>query len=319
MSKLKLGLYWAASCGGCEIAVLEIHEKLLDLLDVAEIVFWPCIMDFKYSDVANMADGAIDVCLFNGAIRTEENREIAELLRRKSKTMVAFGACATAGGIPGLANFTSREEMFERIYVTAESTENSERVMPERKTDLGDGKIIELPEVYSHVRALHHVVDVDYFMPGCPPVHKQTWAVIQAIASGNLPPPGSIVGAGDKSVCDECSFEKKELGVKRFARPHEIVPDGVNCLAEQGILCMGPNTRSGCEARCLNANMPCRGCYGPAGESQDPGAEMIGAVGSIIDSDDPGQIERCVDTIADPAGTFYRFGFPASLLGRTKR
>lgn len=316
MGRLKIGLYWAASCGGCEIAVLEIHEKLLDLLEVADIVFWPCVMDFKYKDVEAMSDRAMDVCFCNGAIRTEENRRIAELLRRKSKVMVAYGSCSMMGGIPGLANLFGRDEIFDRAYKTTESTSNPEGTIPAVKTDLGAGKTLTLPEVHPDLRTLAQVVDVDYFMPGCPPTEKQTWSVIQAIAAGGLPLPGSIVGAGDKSVCDECPFEKRGTKIKEFKRPHEVVPDGITCLLEQGIVCMGPVTRSGCEARCLTANMPCRGCYGPAGTVTDPGAKMISVIGSLVDLKDEREILEWVDRIPDPTGTFYRFSLPASVLGR---
>jgi F420-non-reducing hydrogenase small subunit len=92
--KLKLGLYWAASCGGCEIAVVELREKILLLDEAAEILFWPVAMDFKVKNVEAMPDGHMDVCLFNGAIRTSENEDMAHLLRRKSKVLVAFGSCA---------------------------------------------------------------------------------------------------------------------------------------------------------------------------------------------------------------------------------
>jgi threonine dehydrogenase-like Zn-dependent dehydrogenase len=102
-TKPKLALYWAASCGGCEIAVLEIEEKILDVDAAFDIVFWPVAVDFKVKDVEAMEDGAIDVCLFNGAIRTAENEHMAALLRRKSKVLVAFGACACEGAIPALA------------------------------------------------------------------------------------------------------------------------------------------------------------------------------------------------------------------------
>ena len=64
MAKLKIALYWAASCGGCEIATLAIHEKGLKLAEVADIVFWPVGLDFKYADVEKMADKSVDVCLF---------------------------------------------------------------------------------------------------------------------------------------------------------------------------------------------------------------------------------------------------------------
>ena len=79
MAKPKLALYWAASCGGCEITVVDIEAKILDVAEFFDIVFWPCIMDFKYKDVEAMADGEITLCLFNGAIRTSENEYMAKL------------------------------------------------------------------------------------------------------------------------------------------------------------------------------------------------------------------------------------------------
>ena len=94
MSKLKLALYWAASCGGCEIGQLQIGEKLLKLVEVADIVFWPVAIDVKYKDVEAMADKSIDVCLFNGGIRNSEQEHLAKMLRNKSKVLIAYGACA---------------------------------------------------------------------------------------------------------------------------------------------------------------------------------------------------------------------------------
>lgn len=116
MSKLKIAVYWTAACGGCDIALLELHEKILDLLAAADIVFWPVLVDTKYADVAQMPDASIDLCLINGAIRSEENQRIATMLRRKSKAVVAFGSCAMMGGVPGLGNLVSREDIFERAY-----------------------------------------------------------------------------------------------------------------------------------------------------------------------------------------------------------
>ena len=92
--KGKLALYWAASCGGCEIAVLALNEKILDVAAAFDIVLWPVAIDAKVRDVENMADGSINVCLFNGGIRTSEQEYMAQLLRRKSKVLVAFGSCA---------------------------------------------------------------------------------------------------------------------------------------------------------------------------------------------------------------------------------
>src|SRR5690606_30520985 len=102
MSKPTFAMYWAASCGGCEISVLNIGDRLLAVDEAFDVVFWPVAADFKYDDVRGYPDGYIDVCLFNGSIRNSENEEIAHLLRRKSKVLVAFGSCAMAGGIPAL-------------------------------------------------------------------------------------------------------------------------------------------------------------------------------------------------------------------------
>jgi len=139
MAKPKLALYWAAACGGCDVAVLDTNEKILDIANLADIVFWPIAVDFKYHHVKAMEDKSIDLCLFNGAIRSTEQEEIARLLRDKSKVMVAFGACACFGGIPALANFTNREEIFQRVYHEAPSNNNEDGTIPLLQTSVAEG------------------------------------------------------------------------------------------------------------------------------------------------------------------------------------
>lgn len=317
MSKLNLGLYWAASCGGCEIAVVELREKILDLDATANIVFWPVAVDVKYKDVEAMPDGFMDACLFNGAIRTSENEEMAHLLRRKAKVLVAFGSCAHEGCIPGLANLFTREEILNRVYREVPSVDNPEGILPQRKTQVPEGEL-EIPEFYRTVRTLGQTVDVDYYVPGCPPQAHQIWAVIEAILAGTLPPRGSVVGAYDKTVCDECKLVREERKIKHFYRPHEIIPEPGRCLLDQGIICAGPATRSGCGALCTSVGLPCRGCYGPPPNVVDQGAALLSAVASVVDADTEEEAARIVNEIVDPVGTFYRFGLPASLLHRRK-
>jgi F420-non-reducing hydrogenase small subunit len=157
MGKPKIALYWSAACGGCDVAVLDINEKILDVAELADIVFWPIALDFKYHHVEAMADGSIDLCLFNGAIRSSEQEKIAKLLRGKSKVMVAFGSCACFGGIPALANLTSREEIMRRVYVEVPSVAGGDGVMPQLVTKVSEGEL-ELPELYESVAALGQIV-----------------------------------------------------------------------------------------------------------------------------------------------------------------
>ncbi len=317
MAKLNLGLYWAASCGGCEIAVVELREKILDLDAAANIVFWPVAVDAKYKDVKAMPDGFMDVCLFNGAIRNSENEEMAHLLRRKAKVLVAFGSCAYEGCIPGLANLFDKQSILNRAYLEVPSVDNPEGIIPQPVTRLPEGEV-EIPEFYNTVRTLGQTVDVDYYLPGCPPEAHQIWAVIEAILAGALPPKGSVVGAYQKSVCDECKLVREEKKIKKFYRPHEIIPEAGRCLLEQGIVCAGPATRSGCGALCPTVNMPCRGCYGPPPNVIDQGAALLSAVASVVDADTEEEARRIVEEIADPVGTFYRYSLADSLLRRKK-
>ncbi len=316
MSKPKIALYWAASCGGCEIAVLDIGEKLLTVAENAEIVFWPVAMDIKYKDVNAMPDGSIDICLFNGAIRTSENEHMAKVLRKKSKVMVAYGSCACEGCIPGLANQSYRDEIFAYAYEKVPTVDNPEGTKPQTVTEVQEGQLV-LPAFYDTVKTLGQVVEVDYFVPGCPPVEEQTWAVLEKALGADLPPPGSVVGAGTTALCEECPRERKEKKVKRFYRPHEIVVDPDQCLLDQGIICCGVVTRAGCGAQCPSVNMPCRGCYGPPEGIIDQGAKLVAVLGSIIDSTDPDEIAKACETVLDPLGTGYRFGLASSILRRS--
>lgn len=318
MGKLKLGLYWAASCGGCEIAVLEIGEKVLDLIAVADIVFWPVAVDFKFSDVEKMEDKSIDVCLFNGAIRNQEDEHVAELLRAKSKVMIAFGSCAVDGCIPGLGNATTVKDIFTRAYHETPSTTNPEKVEPQPKFSVPEGEL-QLPELRENVSTLDEVVDVDYYIPGCPPVGEQVWNAIQAIVSGKLPPKGSVVGASDRALCHECERKRTGDKFKAVYRHYEIVPDREQCLLEQGIICMGPATRGGCGALCPKANMPCWGCYGPSPNIEDQGAKMLSALASNLDSTDEEEIKKVMEKVIDPLGKFYKFTLTKSILGRVRK
>ncbi|MGD0978736.1 MAG: oxidoreductase [Candidatus Bathyarchaeia archaeon] len=318
--KLKLGFYWAASCGGCEIAVLDINEKILDVVKIADIVFWPVAIDVKYKDVEAMPDKYIDICFFNGSIRSGEQEHMAKLLRQKSKTLVAFGSCAQEGCIPGLANLHDRKEIFDKVYLESKSIANPKRIVPKTTTEAKEGTL-KLPVFYNTVKTLDQTVDVDYYLPGCPPPVKLIATAVDAIANNQLPPKGSVL-APLKSVCDECPRKKDNKKISKIYRVHEKIPEPEKCLLEQGIICMGPATRSGCGAQCLTVDMPCTGCGGPCPNSPEQGAAMMSALASILGLEGETEhysqedVDNLMDQIKDPLGTFYMYSLPSSILRR---
>jgi len=316
MAKLQIALYWGAACGGCDVAVLDTNEFILTVGELCDIHLWPIAADGKFKDVEALEDGFLDLALFNGAVRNSENEEIAKLLRKKSKVLVALGSCSHLGGIPGLANQFSKVEIYDRAYLNNPSIEPGNQTVPEPKAGV-NGKELTIPKFYERVYALDQVVDVDYYLPGCPPAPEQIRAVLEVVAGGNLPPKGSVVGASDKAVCDDCKRKKTEVKIKKINRPWEIIQDPDVCLLEQGILCAGSATRSGCGVRCPDSGMPCRGCYGPLPNVVDQGAKFLSAVASIIDSNDPKEVEEILATIPDFTGYSYRFALPASILERS--
>ena len=300
--KPKLALYWAASCRGCGIAVLAI--------------------DAKVRDIERLPDKDITVCLFNGGIRNSEQEYMAHLLRRKSKILVAFGSCAHEGCIPGLANQYSRDEIFQYVYKDAPSVDNPQGVLPQPETAMPEGTL-RIPYFYDTLKTLDQTVDVDYYVPGCPPEAENIWGVIEAVVAGlggaPLPPAGTVLGK-ETTVCDECLRTRDEKKIKEFKRVWQILPYETSFLLEQGLVCAGLATRAGCGALCPKVNSPCIGCHGPNEGVEDFGARMMGALASVIDSNDPQEIARIIEQgIPDPIGTFYRFSLAHSMLRRARR
>ncbi|MCG2778265.1 MAG: F420-nonreducing hydrogenase [Desulfobacterales bacterium] len=324
MTKPKVAFYWCASCGGCEEAVINLDEDLLKVMDAVDIILWPAFFDFKSKDIEALEDGDIAVSFINGAVRMGEQEEMAKLLRQKSQIIVAFGSCAHMGGIPGLGNLYTRDTIFQRVYTEVQTVENPEGITPQERTAVDIGELT-LPEFYDTVKTLDQVIPVDYYLPGCPPPPDLIMNAVNAILEGELPEKGAVL-APDKPLCDTCprAEERREgVSIQEIKRPHEIKLSPWKCFLEQGIICLGSVTRSGCGERCIKANMPCMGCMGPAKGTVDQGAKALSIIASILGlEEEEGMTERDVnkllDGIVDPAGTFYRFSLPGSLLARRR-
>jgi F420-non-reducing hydrogenase small subunit len=324
LAKPKVAFYWCASCGGCEETVVDLDENILKVTAAVDIVLWPVALDFKKKDIEAMKDKEIAVSFINGAIRMDEHEEWVKLLRKKSGLVVAFGACACYGGIPGLANFWNKQTIFDRQFKEAQSVDNPKGVTPQMKCKV-DGNDLHLPEFFDTVKTLNQTIDVDYYLPGCPPPANLVLDAVMAILEGKLPKKGSFL-APDKALCDTCprrDSKPEKLSIKEMKRPWQIKVDPTKCFLPQGIFCVGPATRSGCGETCIKANQPCRGCMGPMSGVAEQGAKSLSMIASILGIDgeenmSDADVAKLIDGIADPAGTVYRFTLPSSLLGRKR-
>jgi len=317
--KPKVAICWLGGCGGCDEAVVDINEVILDVAGAVDIVIWPVALDFKYHHIEAIGDGEIALSILNGNIRNSEQEYVAKLLRQKSRLVLAFGACACFGGTPGLANFTTKEDIFDWVYRDAPTVVNPKGDYPQQETQV-NGEELTLPEFYDQVYALNEIIDVDYYLPGCPPPPNLVVNAVNAVLEGSLPPKGSTL-APHKALCDTCPLNETKpdrLAIKQVKRIHEVEADPTSCFLAQGIICLGPATRAGCGEACININVPCRGCFGPVEGVLDSGAKFVSALASMLDVEDEEEMKKTIDQIHDLAGYLYRFSLPVSTLKKKR-
>lgn len=334
--KINLAIYWAAACGGCDVSLLDTNERVLTIGQFANIVMWPIASDGKEKDIAAMNDGDITVSIISGAVRNTENEHMVKLLRQKSKIVVCYGTCAMFGGSPALANLVNggSQEILDYVYTKTPSSASFQAdyhkdapVIPQSEYQAPEGTLT-LPVLYDTVKTLDQVIDVDYYIPGCPPLQESIShllkAVIDFVYNGvALPPKGTEIGVTEKCLCDECPREKAYARITKIYEPYQVDVDPNKCLMDQGILCLGPATVGGCNAKCTRAGQPCRGCYGPTHFVEDHGSSAFSAIASlfpVLDEDptcDEEKIIEVMSTIKDPLGYFYAFTLGKSLINRS--
>lgn len=287
---------WLSTCGGCEVTILDIGEALLDLLPKLEFVHMPVLMDHKYygqtGEKTALEIPEADVGIISGGIRTEENKEIAEEMRKKCKTIIAIGSCANFGGVPALANMYTIDQIFDMVYRETKST------------DPADNPTVDIPPLRDRIYGVSEVIKVDVSLPGCPTTPEIVAEALTCLLEGKS------FALPERSVCDDCPVKREKKAVTNLKRPLEKVDftagqkfEEIRCYMEQGFLCQGPATKTGCGGaekipRCIKAYMTCRGCFGPIRTGANPMVDMMGALSSI--GLDPKQIE-------DRMATFNRF------------
>lgn len=280
---VKVAEEWLNSCSGCEIAILNLGETLLDILPHLEFVHIPVLMDHKYfgqtgeGDTHHIDIPKATVGIISGGIRNQEHLEIAQAMRQACDVIIALGTCATHGGIPALINQWQNEELFERYYRTSESTDA--QATPHDPV---------LPACLDRSYALDEKIKVDIYLPGCPPHPDWIGEAILALLEGRAPQ------LPTKSVCDTCPTIKTGKGnlrhLNRFTHNAHYDPSKpvseMHCLLEQGLPCMGPVTRGGCAGkngeapRCILARVPCQGCFGPVQQDGNQLLDYLNALAS---------------------------------------
>ncbi|RDE15398.1 MAG: F420-nonreducing hydrogenase [Candidatus Thorarchaeota archaeon] len=292
----RIAMAQLTSCWGCDQSLLDLHLGLLEVLPELEIVFWPAVVDFKIKDLESMPDESIHIGLVEGSCRTEDDVRLLNLMRAKSKILVAWGVCSCYGGIQGLANQWELDELVDRKFMKAD-TVTDPRIPSEN-----------VPAFVPQVRPNVDVVKFNILLPGCPPTSKNIVEALAAILTGkpfDLP---------EKSVCDQCPKVKQDKHITKFHRSHEGRIDPSKCLLDQGYLCLGFATIGFCGAICPTVNSPCKGCFGPVLRVKDHGAKIVSALGAIAEMEP----EQLKDSFPDPIGSFYFTDYAASYLSRMR-
>jgi NAD-reducing hydrogenase small subunit len=170
--KIRLATAWLGGCSGCHMSLLDLDERLIDLLlQQVELVYSP-IADIKEFPKD------VDVTLVEGAVANVDHLELAHQIRAHSKLVVSFGDCAVTGNVTSLRNRLGVEDLLNQVYQGGPG-----------RVPRGNEADHVLPALLQKVLPLHQVIHVDAFISGCPPDPDRIWAAIWALVQGEMPAP----------------------------------------------------------------------------------------------------------------------------------
>ena len=169
MTKVKVAMDWLAACAGCEMSVLDMDERIVQLLEKIELTSTP-ITDLKHPPKEGVTVG-----ILSGTVNNTTNLEVVKEMRERSKILIAMGDCAVFGGIMTMRNFFNMEEALKRAYIETESTV--------------EGFIPNSEELCKPIKArpVNDVVKVDIHLPGCPPSADAIYYVLSELLEGRIP------------------------------------------------------------------------------------------------------------------------------------
>jgi NAD-reducing hydrogenase small subunit len=178
MARPRLATVWLDGCSGCHMSFLDLDEALIELLEVADLVYSPLVDTKEFPE-------AVDVTLVEGAVSSEDDLRKIRLVRDRTSLLVALGDCAVTTNVPGMRNPIGTAAVLERAYVENVTDEpGAPRGAPRR----------DVPALLSEVLAVHEVVDVDVFVPGCPPSAQLIGEVLTSLLAGDPPEPVERAG-----------------------------------------------------------------------------------------------------------------------------
>ncbi len=287
--KAKISTEWLSGCSGCHIALVDLHEKLLNLVDSIEFVRIPVLMDERDYPKA-------DIGLVEGAVRSDHDREAVLKMRESVDKLVAFGTCASYGGVSGLGWLYKDDAILSKVYGGLPTTTETERPQG-------------APVLEHSVIPIDEVVDVDVYLPGCPP---HPYYIAQAIKV-LLGEEGAVMPAG--TVCSQCNRKMVKREGVVFKKGAVTAPEKDICFLSQGVICLGSVTLERCRAQCTNKGVTCAGCTGPSvAVVTEPYLDIRNMVAkrmSLLTDIDENEI---LEYMAKEAKTFYSYALSSPVV-----
>jgi NAD-reducing hydrogenase small subunit len=167
VTKPRIATVWLDGCSGCHMSLIDLDERLLDIFERADLVYSP-LVDFKdYPE-------NVDVCLVEGAVSSEDDLHKIKMVRERTKTLISFGDCAVTSNVPGMRNPIGVKPLLDRAYL------ENVTLNPQLPSEI-------VPRLLPTATAVHRVVKVDVFLPGCPPSADLIYTMLDDLLSGRVP------------------------------------------------------------------------------------------------------------------------------------
>ena len=292
MSEVTLNTEWLSDCSGCHIAIVDLHEKILNVLQAVKIQRCPVLTDIK--DYPHATVG-----LVSGAIRNEHDLKAAIEMRKACDIVIAWGSCAVFGGPAGAGNIHTPVEICKAVYL-----EN-------KTTTPGAPPSSQVSPLESVVSPLDTVIEVDLYLPGCPPHPAFVFEALSALVEGRQPE------VNRRSVCAKCKRQMEKTEVSAIKANSEGFPTAEQCFLSQGYTCMGSVTIDRCLAPCPENGVPCTGCAGATMQIlTEPNRDIRTEIADRMSQLTKIKREEIVAALERTAKSHYSYTMASAMIGK---